>query len=120
MDSTNGARGEGRSRVVPAGRRGRVRRIFLGLLSLALAFALLEGAASLAYFVWWARMHWWRPLPERVHTAYDPELGWTSLKSAVAADVFGPGLNVTTNARGFRNGVEFEAQVPAGKKRVIA
>jgi len=100
--------------------RVRARRIVSGLLSVALVFALLEGAASLAYFAFWARTHFWKPIPERVHTAYDPELGWTSLKGAVAADVFGPGVNVTTNARGFRNTVEFGDAVPAGKTRVIA
>lgn len=91
-----------------------------GLLALCLVFALLEGVASLAYFVWYGRMHYWRPLPERVHTVYDPQLGWVSEKSRVAKDVFGPGLDIRTNARGFRNASEFAVEVPAGRTRVVA
>ncbi len=98
----------------------RVRRVLSGLLAVGLVFALVEGAASLAYFVWWARMHYWRPLPERAHTVYDPELGWSNAKSTVARDVFGPGLDVTTNARGFRNASELADSVPPGKTRVVA
>ncbi len=97
-----------------------MRRALSGLVALALVFALLEGAASLAYFVWWGRTHWWSPLPERSHTVYDPQLGWVNAPSRVSADVFGPGLHVTTNARGFRNGAELADAVPAGKRRVIA
>lgn len=99
---------------------GRGRCVLSGLLALGIVFALLEGVASLAYFVWWARMHYWQPLPERAHTVYDSELGWVSEKSHVAKDVFGPGLNVTTNARGFRNDSEFSVEVPPGMTRVIA
>lgn len=99
---------------------GRARRWLSGLLALGLVLALLEGAASLLYTAWWGRTHWWSPLPERAHTVYDPELGWASVPSHVASDVFGPGLHVTTNARGFRNAVEFEDAVPPGVRRVIA
>lgn len=95
-------------------------RALSGIAALVLVFAVLEGAASLAYTVWWGRMHWWSPLLERAHTVYDPELGWASQPSRVAADVFGPGLHVTTNARGFRNATEFENAVPPGKLRVVA
>ncbi|MEX2209238.1 MAG: SGNH/GDSL hydrolase family protein [Myxococcota bacterium] len=97
-----------------------MRRALSGLLAIGLVFALLEGAASLLYFAWWGRMHWWSPLPERAHTVYDPELGWASQPSRVARDVFGPGLHVTTNARGFRNAAELANDVPAGKLRVVA
>ena len=99
---------------------GIVRRALSGLLAAGMVFALLEGVASLGYFVWWARMHYWRPLPERAHTVYDPELGWASEKSHVAEDVFGPGRNVSTNARGFRNSSEFAVEVPPGMTRVVA
>lgn len=95
-------------------------RVLRGLLAAGLVFALLEGVASLAFFVWSARMSYWRPLPERSHTVYDPELGWASRKASVARDVFGPGLDVTTNARGFRNASEFEVSVPPDKMRVVA
>lgn len=95
-------------------------RVLTGLLAAGLVFALLEGVASLAFFVWSARMGYWRPLPERSHTVWDPELGWASQKGSVARDVFGPGLDVSTNARGFRNTSEFEVAIPAGKTRVVA
>jgi hypothetical protein len=98
----------------------RRRRVLSGLLAIALVFALLEGLASLAYVVWWARMHWWRPLPERAHTEYDPELGWVNVKGRVTRDVFGPGLDVTTNALGFRATREYANAVPAQRRRVLA
>jgi hypothetical protein len=97
-----------------------MRSKLLGLLAIGLVFALLEGIASLGYFVWWARMNWWSPLPERTHTTYDPQLGWENVKGQVSKDVFGPGLDVTTNARGFRNTSELADAVPPGKTRVVA
>jgi len=95
-------------------------RVLKGLLAAGLVFVLLEGVASLAFFVWSVRMSYWRPLPERSHTVYDPELGWASRKGSVARDVFGPGLDVSTNARGFRNASEFQASVAPDKTRVVA
>jgi hypothetical protein len=96
------------------------RRIALGLAATAVALLLLEGAASLAVFLWHARMNVWLPLPERAHTAYDPELGWIAEPNARVPDLYGPGLSLTTNARGFRNAGEFASDLPDGATRAVA
>ena len=96
------------------------RRIALGLAAMAFALVLVEGVASVAYFLWHARMHIRLPLPDRAHTAYDPELGWIGEKSKRVTDLYGPGLTLTTNARGFRNTREFATGVPDGVTRIVA
>lgn len=96
-----------------------IRRIALGLLVSLLTLVLIEGIASLGVFVWQTRMNFFPPLPDRAHTSYDPELGWVSRKSDVARDAFGPGVDVTTNAQGFRNARDFAPEVPAGRTRVV-
>ncbi len=91
----------------------------LGLVAAAVALLLLEGAASVTVFLWHARMNFWPPLHERAHTVYDPDLGWVGAKSKTAADLYGPGRTLTTNARGFRNEREFADAVPEGTTRVV-
>lgn len=59
-----------------------------------------------------------RPAAERVHTRYDADLGWVNLPGISIPDMYGPGLSLTTNARGFR-GADVSEAVPAGKRRVI-
>lgn len=102
------------------GRIGRGRRIAQGLLATGIALLLLEGASSVAVFLWHARMNLWLPLPERAHTTWDAELGWVGEKSRSVRDLYGPGLALTTNARGFRNGREFANAVPEGTTRIVA
>jgi hypothetical protein len=97
-----------------------LKRVVLGLIALGIAFALLEGAASLAYVVYWARMHFWAPIPERSHTRYDPTLGWAAIPGSVSRNVYGPGLDVTANTRGFRGAKEYGDSIPDGFVRVIA
>lgn len=101
------------------GSSGRGRQIVLGLLATFVALALLEGVASVTVFLWHARMNLWPPLPDRAHTAYDPELGWVGEKSRSVHDLYGPGLSLTTNARGFRNAREIPDVVPEGSTRVV-
>jgi lysophospholipase L1-like esterase len=95
------------------------RRIAAGLASIALAFVLLEGIASVAVFLWNARMSLQLPPRERAHTAYDPELGWVAEKSDHAPDLYGPGISLSTNARGFRGAREYADAVPPGVTRVV-
>jgi len=84
-----------------------------------LALVVLEGASSLAVALWQARLHVWRPLAERSHTVYDAELGWVAEKNKLARNLYGPGLDLSTNAQGFRNKTDFAKGVPAGKRRVV-
>jgi hypothetical protein len=51
---------------------------------------------------------------------YDPDLGWSSARSAFLPDMFGPGISVRTNAQGFRSNRErIPPSPPPGKLRVI-
>jgi hypothetical protein len=43
-----------------------------------------------------------RPPAERMHTRYDPELGWVNVPSTARADFYGPGRALHINAQGFR------------------
>ena len=98
---------------------GRGRRIALGLLATGFALVLLEGVASVTVFLWHARMHLWRPLPDRAYTVWDAELGWVGDASRSVRDLYGPGLSLTTNVRGFRNAREFPDAVPDDTTRIV-
>ncbi len=60
-----------------------------------------------------------RPLGERVHTRYDPDLGWVNLPNVSIADLYGPGGSFHTNAQGFRNRGPVAEAVPPGRLRVV-
>jgi len=55
--------------------------------------------------------------PEVSH--YDQHLGWASLPDTYIPDMYGPGVYVRINSRGFRNDEEIHAAVPDGKTRII-
>ena len=57
----------------------RLRHALLGVVVAALVLALIEGVASCGFFVYRWVMSAESPLAERVHTRYDPELGWVSI-----------------------------------------
>lgn len=100
--------------------RAGARRLLIGLCLSAATFVVLEGIASLLVFAWEARTHFWSVVPERKHSVYDPELGWVSQRSEVVRDLYGPGIDLSTNAQGFRNERDFPREVPPGKTRVVA
>lgn len=56
---------------------------------------------------------------ERLNTEYDPDLGWISKKSFAAQDMYGPGVALHTNARGFRGQDAVADSVATGKRRVV-
>ena len=60
-----------------------------------------------------------RPTAERVYTAYDPEIGWTSRPNIFVRDMYGPGVSLRTNAQGFRNDEPVPATAPASRVRVV-
>ncbi|HSG72642.1 MAG TPA: SGNH/GDSL hydrolase family protein [Planctomycetaceae bacterium] len=82
-----------------------------------LLLLLLEGACSVAIVCKHAFFD--QPLAERVHTEYDPELGWINLPSVSEPDMYGPGLALHTNAQRFRQTEDLSKEVPEGKLRVI-
>lgn len=90
---------------------------FLG--RVLLVFCVVEGIASLArvsaLFV--ARAE--RPLAERLHTEYDPELGWVNRPKVSLPDLYGPGASLHTNAQRFRSKRDVTREAPPGRVRAI-
>ncbi len=60
-----------------------------------------------------------QPLAERRHTQYDELVGWVNIPHFAVPDMYGPGVFLRTNRRGFRGGREVDVAVPAEKHRVI-
>jgi hypothetical protein len=90
-----------------------------GVVLPALVLLLIEGASSYLTVAWRAWRHEEPPLSSRLHTRYDPELGWVSLPNVFVPDLYGPGIYLRTNARGFRGGRDVAGQVPPGRIRMI-
>src|SRR5574341_1408459 len=82
-----------------------------------LAFVVIEGLASALLVSQWI-LHL-APVAEQMHTAYDPELGWTNTPGAVLKDIYGPGLDVRISSQGLREDSELGVTAPAGKLRLI-
>jgi hypothetical protein len=82
-----------------------------------LVFILVEGASSFVIFA--HRMLAYPVGEERRHAQYDPELGWVNIPNIYIQDMWGPGVYLRTNTRGFRNNQEVGGRVPQGKLRVI-
>jgi hypothetical protein len=100
-------------------RPGRIARLVLGNIAALLVLLLLlegvSGYAILGYKLWSYRS----PAPERVHSEYDREIGWTNRPSVHIADRWGPGAHLTTNSQRFRHPVDVEPEVTSGRMRVV-
>lgn len=90
-----------------------------GLGALLVGLVLVEGAASLWHFVGRAARGMPAPLAERLHTRYDPELGWVNAPNARLPDLYGKGRSLTTNSRGFRGSGELSDAAPSGVTRIV-
>jgi hypothetical protein len=86
------------------------------VLSVACIMALCEGFASITLFMQEVET---QPLAERQHTQYDELLGWVNSPNLYIKDMYGPGIFVQTNSRGFRNTQDFSTNVPDQKIRLI-
>jgi hypothetical protein len=82
------------------------------------ALALVEGLASLAISAGLLLGSSNRLAQER-YARYDPDLGWVSLPNVAIADMYGPGADLHTTARGFRGRVDPGPAPPAGTIRVV-
>lgn len=102
----------------PSRRLSLIRRLFYTIIFVVLFLLVLEGACSVAIVCKHAFFD--QPLAERVHTEYDPELGWINLPSVSEPDMYGPGLSLHTNSQRFRQSGDLSKEVPEGKLRVIA
>jgi lysophospholipase L1-like esterase len=108
--------------VSDAHKRSFKRIAFIGIFCLgipAAAFAALEGMSSLVLFARAAFVAT-RPLfPEEVSTEYDSEFGWIAKKSFSSPNLYGPGVGLSTNSRGFRGMAPVSDVVPNGKRRLV-
>ncbi len=98
----------------------RARRLLTGLLAGFFMLLVLEGTCSVFVFLWDAVQRFQRPLPERRHTLYDPDLGWVNAPGMEAPHLYAPGRGFTSNAQGFRNREDIPQAVPEGRVRAIA
>lgn len=99
----------------------RARRVaMIGLINVAILLLLLvvvEGLSS--YVLVGGSTVENKPIAERVHTEYDEEVGWINLPNLHVADMYGPGISLTTNSQRFRNRDDFTQEVPLGKVRLV-
>lgn len=93
--------------------------LFIGfnIVAVLLIFFLCEGLASVLLFL--QRVTFSPSLAERQHTEYDEMLGWVNQPSLYIEDMYGPGLDLQTNAQGFRNRQDFSREAPSGQLRAI-
>lgn len=99
-------------------RRPRWKRTLLGLGVSLVVLIFVEGLSSSFLFLW-DLSNSQRALPERVHTAYDPELGWVNLPDMDISDLYAPGIGFHSNSQGFRNAADLPVAVPAGRVRIL-
>ena len=103
-----------------AGIKQAARLIALNGLVLALLIVLIEGGLRLYLDSADPSPRRPRRLPaERLHTEYDPLLGWINKPNVSIDDMYGPGIFLRTNGQRFRNQADFAPQVPEGKLRVV-
>lgn len=100
-------------------RGARATALLRGLGLSLLVLCALEGAASWFGFGYDLVRNARPALAERAHTEYDPELGWVSRRDERAADLYGPGRSLSTNAQGFRGERAVGAQPASGRVRVL-
>lgn len=93
------------------------RKLLFSFITTLGLFFLIEGLCSTAVTVHEMRKD--QPLAERVHTEYDSQLGWINQPNFSAADMYGEGRPLTTNAQRFRGSRPAPPELPAGKVRII-
>lgn len=86
-------------------------------LVLVMLLALVEGLASLVLLA--SAIKERHALAERLHTTYDPVLGWVNRPNVSLPNLYGTGRSLHTNAQGFRGTEDVPAVVPRGRRRVI-
>ena len=94
-------------------------RLIIGnILVICLILVVLEGVAS--YLLVFYEILMTHQVAERLHTRYDPQLGWANKPSVNMPDMYGPGISLKTNSQGFRADHDFDFSVsPVGSERVF-
>ena len=94
--------------------------VFINIALLLFLIALIEGATSLVLVV---NDYFKTTVPifvtERIHTQYDPLLGWINSPNVRFEDMYGKGVYLATNSQSFRNTQNFPVEVPPNKLRII-
>jgi hypothetical protein len=93
-----------------------LRAALLFLVRLLLVFLVAEGLAS-GLHVARSIVTLLRDAP-RLHTRYDPDLGWVSTPRLALEDHWGRGASLHTNAQGFR-GRQDIPEAAAGRRRIV-
>jgi len=94
--------------------------LFYNVAATFVLIVLLEGIASIIFN--FRDAYALTPVPERIHTEYDRDLGWVNLPNlpnVYVPNMYGPGKYLRTNLQRFRNNENFTASVPPGKTRII-
>jgi hypothetical protein len=91
----------------------------LAIFGAVAGFCALEGSSSLILFVGKVVTFRVPTFNERLHTAYDPELGWVGRPSVTVPDMYGPGIGLTTNAQGFRAAHDVAREAPKDRLRIV-
>ena len=100
-------------------RHSRLKKAGFAAAALTLFALLFEGCASVTLVAYEALFWSRQTMADRSHTRYDADLGWVGVPDARVADIYGPGLDMTNNARGFRGLHEVDLKPPPGKVRVV-
>lgn len=93
--------------------------VALAIFGAVAGFCALEGTSSLVLFVGKVATFRVPSFNERLHTAYDAELGWVGRPSIAVPDMYGPGIGLTTNAQGFRGAHDVAREAPKGRLRLV-
>lgn len=118
MEQGEPTTGSGEREQIPI-RAGRARKLLFGAIAAVLGIVFLEGLASLSLFGVDLWRGFRRPIAENQYTKHDRELGWVSLPNQRLPDLYGPGIGLSTNGRGFRGSAEVADDPAPGKIRVI-
>ena len=95
----------------------RFRYILFALLITILLFTCLEGFCSFIFSFFQIQRS--RIIAEKIHTEYDPLLGWINKPDLYIKDMYGPDKYFETNSQRFRNSRNFDRDIPEGKSRWI-
>jgi hypothetical protein len=98
-----------------------MRTLFKGLtIIVCLTLILIATIEGISSFILFAGQIGGKPfVAERLHTEYDPELGWINKPDFYLEDMYGPGKYLKTNKQRFRNNRRTTVEAPEGKRRWI-
>jgi len=85
----------------------------------AVAFVVIEGVSSALLLAYEIVLQPNPGLSSRSHVQHDELLGWSNIPDALIPDLYGPGVGLTTNSRGFRGTLEIDPRRPPGTSRAI-